>query len=209
MYPKSIQKLIGLFSRFPTIGQRTASRFVFYLLKVPQEEIDELIAALGDLKKRIGLCNFCFSPFERNEEHATLCGICANKSRDASLLCIVEKESDLEALEKAHTYHGLYFILGGTVGMLKKQDLKHLRIDELKERLKHPEAFGLPSSKKIKEIIIATNPTTEGEATALYLERIFKEPIFKITRLGRGLPIGAEMEYADPETLQQSLQNRR
>ncbi|MBZ9569626.1 recombination mediator RecR [Patescibacteria group bacterium] len=212
MYPKAIQKLIDIFSKFPTVGPRTATRFVFYLMKTKKEEIEDLIKSITNLKKRVKICPFCFNPFEGEDN---LCKICSDSSGDKTLLCIVEKETDLTSIEKTKKYKGLYFILGGTVSKLKKQDLKKLKIKELTERIKNPQKFGI-SDAKFKEIIIATNPTTEGEATALYLERILKpltcgepaEPI-KITRLGRGLPVGAELEYADKETLGSALEGRK
>lgn len=197
MYPKTIQKLITLFSRFPTIGPRTAVRFVFYLLKLKGEEVNELTSSISKLKENIRLCNLCFLPFESEGE---LCQICQDKTRDESLLCIVEKEPDLESLEKTKKYKGLYFILGGTVSALKKEDIKELRSQEFMKRAKDPE---------IREIIIATNPTTEGEATALYLERLLKPLNKKVTRLGRGLPVGAELEYADEETISSAIETRK
>jgi len=207
MYPKSIQKLIDIFSKFPTVGPRTAARFVFYLMKRDKEEVDELIRAIQDLKKNVKLCQFCFNPFESTPPGyvGELCEICSDKTRDKSLLCIVEKETDLISLEKTKKYQGLYFILGGAISKLRKKDIKKLRIERLKERIKqHPE---------IKEIIVATNPTTEGEATALYLERVLKTLVAaqgkKITRLGRGLPMGGELEYADEKTLKEALESRK
>lgn len=198
MFPRSIQKLIKLFTKFPTVGPRTAARFVFYLMKAPKEEIEELITSIQNLRENIKICSFCFNPFESESE---LCKICQNPARDKSLLCIIEKETDLIALEKTKKYKGRYFILGGTVSALRKEDIKKLRTGELEERIKnHPE---------IKEIIIATNPTTEGEATTLYLERLLKPLNKKITRLGRGLPVGAELEYADEETLKSALEGRK
>lgn len=213
MYPEPIQKLIALFSKFPTIGPRTASRFVFYLLSKPKEDVQKLLKGIAELKEKIRTCSFCFNPFysERSRtaqgKSLELCAICQNPGRANGLLCVVEKESDLEALEKTKQYDGLYFILGGTVETLKKEDRENIRLKELKERVTNPKNFGLPSP--FKEIIIALNPTTEGEATALYLERELKDSKAKLTRLGRGLPIGGELEYADPETLKQSLENRR
>ena len=205
MYPPSIQKLIDLFSKFPTVGPRTASRFVFYLVGKSKEEVDKLVAAILDLKKNVKLCKLCFNPFEGEGE---LCEICSNPARDKSLLCIIEKETDLLVIEKTKKYKGLYFILGGTVSRFKKADIEKLRTKESEERVKnHPE---------IKEIIIAVNPTTEGEATALYLERLLKplnlpagRQVIKTTRLGRGLPVGGELEYADEETLSSALESRR
>jgi len=208
MHPPSIQKLIDLFSKFPTVGPRTASRFVFYLLGKSKEEVDKLVVAILDLKKNVKLCKLCFNPFEPSfvkpsggKGEGELCEICSNPARDKSLLCIIEKETDLLVIEKTKKYKGLYFILGGTVSRLKKADIEKLRTKELEERVKnHPE---------IKEIIIATNPTTEGEATTLYLERLLKPLNIKITRLGRGLPVGGELEYADEETLGSALEGRK
>jgi len=227
MYPKSIQKLIDLFSKFPTVGPRTAGRFVFYLLKLPKEEIKNLISAVADLKKEIKICKSCFNPFDpidsaqgKDEPFGSaqgkgeLCKICRDNSRDKTLLCIVEKETDLVSLEKIKKYKGLYFILGGMLSFLttkKKgstEGITKLRIKELEERIKN--------RPEIQEIIIAINPTAEGEATTLYLERLLK-PLTcgeqgrtkKITRLGRGLALGAELEYSDEETLSSALESRR
>ena len=200
MYPRQIQKLIQLFSQFPTVGQRTAARFVFYLLRAPKGEVRELIEAIAELKNQIALCSLCFQPFDASKKTEKLCIICQDKTRNQEILCVVEKESDLESLEAIKEYKGLYFILGGAVDPLQKEQRDTLRMKELKARLKQ---------SPITEVIIATNPTTEGEATAFYIERMLKDLKVKLTRLGRGLPIGAELEYADPETLKHSLQNRR
>ncbi len=202
MYPQPIKKLIELFAKLPTVGPRTASRFVFYLLNAPQKEIDDLLISLANLKQQTGICKFCFNPFSKadDSEKQGFCPICSSKTRDRSLLCVIEKESDLEAIEKTKTYKGLYFILGGNAGQLKQKDLQGLRTEELKARLK---------GKAISEVILATNITTEGETTALYLERVLAPLGLKITRLGRGLPIGSELEYADDETLRQALESRR
>lgn len=197
MYPKSIQKLINLFSKFPTVGSRTASRFVFYLTKLPQAEFEELSSSLQNLRKNIKICSFCFDAFENSGEN--LCHICKNKSRNREFLCIIEKEADLESIEKIKKYNGLYFILGGTIS-LKRNNKKNVRIEELKQRIKE---------NNFKEIIIATNPTPEGETTGLFIERELKPFNIKTTHLGRGLPIGGELEYADPDTLSSSLDSRK
>ena len=203
MQPKTIQKLIDIFSKFPTVGPRTAARFVFYLLRLPEEEADNLISAISDLKNNIKICEFCFKPFEPSAEApiGLVCEICRDVRRDRSPLCIVANETDLMAIEKTKKYNGLYFILGGTVSAFKKTDIEKLRIKELEEKVKN--------SQEIKEIILAINPTTEGETTALYLERILKPSGKKISRLGRGLPLGGELEYADEETLGSALESRR
>ena len=196
MYPPVIQKIINLFSKFPTVGPRTAARFIFYLIKLPQEKFDELLNSLKDLKQSIKICSLCFNPFEDLEE--TLCPICRDNSRDKTLLCVIEKETDLITIEKTKKYKGFYFILGGTIGL--KKDDRNIRIKELKERVK---------SSDFKEIILATNPTTEGEATALYIERELKPFKIKITRLGRGLPTGGELEYTDEDTLGSAFEGRK
>jgi len=204
MYSPSIQKLIDIFSKFPTVGQRTAARFVFYLMKLKKEEIDEFTAAISTIEEKVKFCSFCFRPFETLGE---LCEICQNPQRDKSLLCVVEEETDIMPIEKTQKYKGRYFILGGTVSKLRKEDMEKLRTNELKERIQN---------SPIKEIIVATDQTTEGEATALYLERILKpldlpagRQVIKITRLGRGLPVGGELEYADEETLGSALEGRK
>ncbi len=198
MYPKSIQKLIELFSKFPTVGPRTAIRFVFYLIKLDQEKFDELLSSLTDLRKAIKICSFCFNPFESLDD-AELCPICRDNSRDKTLLCIIEKEIDLISIEKTKKYKGLYFILGGTIN-LKKSDKKIKRIEELKQRIENSD---------FQEIIIAFNPTIEGEATTLFIKRELKPLNIKITRLGLGLPIGGELEYADEDTLSSAFEGRK
>jgi recombination protein RecR len=189
---QSIQKLINIFSKFPTVGPRTAARFVFYLIKLSPVELDELSAGLDDLKN-IKLCSSCFNPSEQNT-----CPICQDKGRDQSLLCVVEKETDLDSIEKTKKYHGLYFILGGTINLKKTKEA--IRINELKQKIKNC---------SFKEIIIAINPTAEGESTTLFLERELKEFNIKLTKLGRGLPIGGELEYADDETLSSAFDGRK
>ena len=203
MYSKTIQKLIKLFSKFPGVGPKTAARFVFYLTKQDKEELKELSKTISSLNT-LKTCNFCFKLFEGE---GNLCPICSNSLRDRSLLCVVAKETDLESIEKNKIYKGLYFILGGTVSTLKPKELKTLRIKELRERIKNPEKFGI-SGASFNEIILALNPTVEGEATILLLERKLKDLGLKITRLGRGLPIGGEVEYADKETLKSAFERR-
>ena len=200
MHPLSIKKLIDLFSKFPTVGPRTASRFVFYLIKLPQDKFDEILKSMTDLKKTIKICPLCFNPFDpATNLGQEICHICANKSRDKNLLCVVEKEIDLSAIEKTKKYKGLYFILGGTIGF-KKKNRNKIRTEELKERIK---------SGNFKEIIIAVNPTPEGEATTLLVEREIRPLGIPCTRLGRGLPTGGELEYADQDTLSDALERRK
>ncbi|HDL74860.1 MAG TPA: recombination protein RecR [bacterium] len=224
MYPESIQKLIDKFSKFPTIGPRTAARFVFYLLHLSEKEIEELIDSISNLKKNITICSFCFNSFEQSfdspiakktweikktmEDNSELCNICEDIKRDKTRICVVAKESDLISIEKTNKYSGLYFILGGTILTLQKKEIEKIRLNELKERILDPKKFGL-SNSKIKEVILALNPTTEGEATASYIERKLKPLEIKITKLARGLPVGGELEYADEETLGSALEGRK
>src|SRR3989344_4923924 len=177
----SIKKLAELFTKFPTVGKRTAGRFVYYLIKQPKEETDEFINVIQELKNRIKLCQFCFNPFETNENQvsANLCPICSDTRRDKNLLCIVEKEMDLEDTEK----------------------INGLRLEELKQRVEN----------KFSEIIVALNPTQEGKATSVLIERALKEINYsgKITHLAKGIPAGGELEYADEETLESALSGRK
>mgnify|MGYP001607302930 FL=1 len=163
--------------------------------------MQEFIDALQGLRKGIRRCGFCFNSFEASEDERNtgLCLICRDQSRDRSLLCIVEKESDLETIEKTNQYRGKYFILGGVRDILKKDGLQNIKAQELKERI----------TEEIQEVILALNPTTEGEAAVLYLERTLKPFTKKITRLGRGLPMGGELEYADDETLRSAFEGRK
>ena len=209
----SIEKLINIFKQFPTVGSRTAGRFVYYLMKLPKQNIDELIFAITELKNKVKLCELCFNPFEpasatngfgQAKDDEKLCPICQNPSRNKNLLCIVEKENDLLSIENTKKYNGLYFILGGTVATMKKEDLSRLRIEEFKNRIK---------GNSFSEIIIALNPTPEGITTSVLVESTIKEvfvtPQFKITHLAKGIPVGGELEYADEETLGSALEGRK
>jgi recombination protein RecR len=207
VYPKSIQKLIGLFSHFPGIGPKTASRLVFHLLKEKDREVGELARAIANLKESLKTCRFCFKSFDSNKQ-GQLCEICSNPLRRKNLLCVVASETDLAVFEQAKIYKGVYFVLGGTFSPLDKQPARQLRLEELRQRIRRPEKFGL-KTKAIEEIILALNPTVEGQATALYLERKLADLNKKITRLGLGLPQGAELEYADRKTLSSALKSRK
>lgn len=195
-----MKRLTDLFAKFPTIGSRTAGRFVYYLINQPQKTTDELIQVLRELKQQIKLCGFCFQP---HEETGDLCAICSNSNRNKQLLCIVEKENDLLSIENTKRYQGLYFILGGTL-TLRKTDGSNLRIDALKDRIQ---------KNNFTEIIIALNPTPEGKSTSILVERAIKElPQFsnlKITHLAQGIPVGGELEYADEETLESAFEGRK
>lgn len=183
----AIEKLINIFKNFPTVGPRTAGRFVYYLIKQPKEKIDELTSAILEIKNKIKFCEFCFNPFEEEA-----CPFCSNSRRDKNLLCVVEKEMDLNTIEKTKKYNGLYFIL----------NINNPRIEELKLRVKE---------KNFLEIIIALNPTQEGKTTSILVERALKEINYseKITHLAQGIPVGGELEYADEETLESALSGRK
>jgi recombination protein RecR len=197
----SIEKLVDIFKNFPTVGPRTARRFVYYLIKLPKEKIDEITLSLQELKNMVKLCQLCFNPFEGE---SGICPICQNPARNKNLFCIIEKEADLLSIENTKKYTGLYFILGGTVATMRKEDLNNLRIEELKKRIK---------GGKFSEVIVALNPTPEGRATSILVENSIKEvipsPTFKITHLAKGIPVGGELEYADDETLQSALEGRK
>ena len=197
----SVQKLIELFRKFPTVGSRTAGRFVYYLMKLPKNNVDELISAILEVKNKVKLCGNCFFPFEGENN---ICNICADQRRNKSILCVIEKENDLISLENTKKYNGLYFILGGTVSSMKNEDLNKLRTEQLKKYV---------SNNKFTEIIVALNPTPEGRTTSILVETAIKEikanPLPKITHLARGIPVGGELEYIDEETLESALEGRK
>ncbi len=192
MFPKSFQKLIDHFSSLPSIGPKLAERLVLYLWKTDKEKLEDFGERIKSLKNNIKFCRQCFNIAEDN-----LCMICADKKRDHSIICVVEEPLDIIALEKTKKFNGLYHVLGGTIS---SQNNSELKINELKNRLENSD---------VKEIIIATNPTTEGEATALYLARLIKPLNIKITRLARGLPTGGDIEYADVATLSGAIEGRK
>lgn len=203
-----LKRLTDLFAKFPTVGPKTARRFVFYLTSLSKEKIDELILFLQQLKNNIKICSFCFQPFESTTEEK-LCTICSNPSRNKNILCIVEKEADLISIEQAKKYNGLYFILGNIL----KENENLMRLSQLKERLENRAKFGIVSQYPTSEIIIATNPTPEGKTASILIQRALKElsqsPVLKITHLAIGLPIGGELEYADEETLEKAFEGRK
>jgi recombination protein RecR len=210
----SFDKLTNIFRKFPTVGSRTAGRFVYYLMKLPNDQINELISAIRELKSKIKLCQLCFNPYEDSGvlDSAGLCTICQNQGRNKNLLCIVEKETDLLSIESTKKFNGLYFILGGTVAAMRKEDMSQLRVEELKRRIRQP-FDSAQGESKLSEIIIALNPTPEGRTTSVLVESIIKEiipsPTFRITHLARGIPVGGELEYADEETLGSALEDRK
>lgn len=204
--PKAIQNLIESFERLPGIGPKTAQRLTFYLLHVPQGELDRFAGSLQNLKKDTVLCSICFTVGETNP-----CSICSDLERDNSIICVVEDPLDVLALEKSGKYKGLYHVLHGKIDPLNNIGPDEIYIRQLIDRTTNGHA------SLIKEIILATNPTMEGEATAMYIAKQFKvqssrfdarRAKFKVTRIGRGLPVGADLEYADGVTLQRAMEGR-
>lgn len=192
--PKSVQNLIEAFERLPGIGPKTAQRLTYYLLHAPAEEAKALAEAAVGMKEKTKICSICFNIGEE-----TLCQICSDSSRDASVIAIVEDPLDVLALEKAN-YKGLYHVLHGVISPLDNIGPSEIHIKELLPRLK---------DGQVKEIILATNPTMEGEATAMYIQRLIQSLGIKVTRIARGLPVGSDLEYADETTLSRALEGRK
>lgn len=207
MYPKSVQKLIDIFTKFPGIGPRQAGRFAFFILKNTDRVAEDLISALQETKEQISFCNQCFRSKEGKDEN--LCVFCADSKREHTIIAIVEKETDLYNLEKTSLHRGLYHILGGVISPLDNDSPKKLHLREMYGHIKSIlEKYGKC------EVILATGSTAEGDMTAMYIERVL-EPLKKqnaglvISRLGRGLSLGSELEYADEITLKNALTNRK
>ncbi len=230
MLPKSIQNLINHFTKLPSVGPRQAARFVFYLIKQPKKDLEEFAKTLFGITKNLKKCSSCFKAIDveglpanppagvagRHGSVSYVCDICKNPKRDKSFICIVEKDTDIESIEKTGRYNGLYHVLGGNeIKDFSEKNLRELHLKELIERIQPP--AGHPQGeKKIKEIIIAISATTDGDTLALYISRLLKPlslPVnkqgIKITRLGRGLSTGSELEYMDEETLSQALLGRK
>jgi recombination protein RecR len=201
----SLEKLIKYFERFPGIGSRQAKRFAFHLLTEPASNVEELSQLIRDIKLNVAECHSCFKFFSRYRDE-NLCAICSNTLRDRSKLLVVERDSDIDSLERSRTYDGLYFVLGGTVPLLESDDTKKLRGGALKHTVETRTNEGL------KEIILGFSVNPDGENTVRYVQTLLREHIalnnLTVTILGRGLSTGSELEYADPETIKSALQNR-
>ncbi len=194
MYAPSVDNLIVQLARLPGVGRRTAQRLAFHLLKASEADALALADAIREVKERIGFCTEC-----GNLAEEPLCPICADARRDRSLICVVEDPSDLVALERTHEYRGLYHVLGGALSPIDGVDPEHLRIAELVARVE---------SGGVTEVLLATNPTMTGEATAAYLADRLRGRT-RVTRLASGLPVGGDLEYADEVTLGRALAGRR
>jgi recombination protein RecR len=189
-----INRRITELARLPGIGQRTAQRLAFHILRAPDEESEALAAAIREVKEKIGLCERCF-----NLSEGPLCRICSDSSRDRDAICVVEEPADVIPIERTHEYRGLYHVLGGALSPIDGVDAEDLRISELLARVERED---------VREVILATNPTTTGEATALYIADLLRDRV-EVTRLASGLPIGADLEHADEVTLGKAFAGRR
>jgi recombination protein RecR len=194
MYPKSFKKLIDYFASLPSVGPKMAERLVLHLFKQDKIALADFGETLANLKISLRLCSRC-----ANISEESLCGICLDKNRDQRKICVVEEPLDIVAIEKTKKYSGLYHVLGGTLGGLKNSNQNQLRLKELENRIR---------SEKTEEVILAMNPTTEGDATSLYVARMLKPLDVKVTRLARGLSTGGDIEYADELTLSSAIMNR-
>lgn len=194
-YAKPLAKLIRELEKMPGIGPRSAQRLAFYILRLPTEEARALADAILEVKERITTCKRCF-----NFTDEELCPICRNPSRDPSLLCVVAEVRDLMAIERTQEYRGLYHVLQGVISPMDGVGVEQLRVRELLHRLQ---------TEPIREVIIAMNPTIEGDATAHYLSRVIKPLGIRVTQLAHGVPIGGDLDYADQATLVSALEWRR
>ena len=205
-FPKVIKDVINSFERLPGIGPKGAARLAFYLLNTPKAYVKELADCLVKMKDEIKICRTCFSVSEKEE-----CSICSDEKRNHKQICVVERAIDVMAIENMGGLKGVYHVLGGVINPLDHIGPDDLRIDELIERVKEISSRSGGTADDL-EIILATNPTMEGEATALYIKRKLdnlKIENLKITRIGSGLPMGADLEYADQATLSRALDGRR
>lgn len=201
-YPAPLARLIQELSKLPGIGEKTAARLAFHLLKGKREEAMSLADSIGKLRQAIGLCRQCFGFSEVNpqSDDGTLCTVCRNPERAKDTICVVEEPGDLIAVEKSQEFKGLYHVLHGTISPLDGVGPDALRIRELLDRIQQG---------SIREVIVATNPTMDGEATALYLSKVIKPLGIAVTRIARGLPMGGDLEYIDAVTLGKALEGRR
>ena len=196
-YPQTIENLIEYFSKLPSVGPKTAERYIFFLLKQPDEMLQKMAQAIAELKEKTTVCGSCFSVAEKNP-----CTICSDMRRDHATICVVSNTRNMLSLEVTGEYRGVYHVLGGLLSAIERVGPEQLNIRQLLKKIE---------KSKPREIILALNPTLDGETTALYLQKLLASgtrPGMKITRLAKGLPTGAEMEYADEMTLSNALKYR-
>lgn len=195
-YSPSIEKLIESFAKLPSIGNKTAARLAFYMLNANEEETQEFINSILTAKKNLKYCSQCF-----NISDTDPCPICANSKRNHASICVVEDVRDVIAMERTHEFKGVYHVLHGSISPMNGIGPEDIKIKELLNRL--------AGEEKIEEVIIATNPRVEGEATAMYLSKLIKPFGIKVTRIAHGVPVGGDIEYADEITLTKALEGRR
>lgn len=193
--PQPVQRLIDEFARLPGVGPKSASRLTFYLLRAANDQALELAEALQDMKERTQFCSICFNITEHDP-----CLICSDESRDEQILCVVEEPLDVLAIERSRAFHGRYHVLHGAISPVEGIGPEDLKVEELVRRVQQGQFL---------EVVLATNPTLEGESTALYLQRRLVESGVKLTRLARGLPVGGDLEYTDEITLSRALEGRQ
>jgi len=192
-YSEAVENLITQLSRLPGIGRKTAQRLSFYFLKVSRDEVIDLAKALVTIKDKVKYCRKCFNISEEE-----LCSFCRSDKRDKSIICVVEEPNDIYMIEKTNDYNGLYHVLGGLLSPLDDIGVEDLKIKELLNRL----------GDNVREVLVALNPSVEGEATILYLSKIIKPLGKRVTRLARGIPVGGDLEYADEVTISKALEGR-
>lgn len=194
VYPPSLTALIEEFEKMPGIGHKSAVRLAFHVMNVPKEKAEKLAAAILGARENVRLCEVC-----QNLTDAATCPICSDPRRDRGVICVVESPKDLAAMEKTKEYKGLYHVLHGSLSPIDGVGPEDLKIKELMSRL----------NAEVEEVIMATNPTVEGEATAMYIARLIKPMGIKITRLAHGIPVGGDIEFADEVTLARAIEGRR
>ncbi|WP_256760667.1 recombination mediator RecR [Cohnella sp. WQ 127256] len=194
-YPEPIAKLIDSFSRLPGIGPKTAARLAFYVLRMKEEEVIDFAKALVNVKRNLTYCTVCCNITDTDP-----CRICSDKSRDVSVICVVQEPKDLVAMERTREFKGHYHVLNGAISPMDGLGPDDIRVAELVRRL---------GDDTVQELILATNPNIEGEATAMYLSRLVKPFGIKVTRIAHGLPVGGDLEYADEVTISKALEGRR
>ncbi|WP_048600229.1 recombination mediator RecR [Rubeoparvulum massiliense] len=194
-YPKDISNLIDGFMKLPGIGPKTATRLAFFVLNMREDDVLEIAKSLVNVKRNLHYCSICC-----NITDVDPCHICSDPKRDQTTICVVQDPKDVVAMEKTREYHGLYHVLHGAISPMDGLGPEDIRIPELLKRLEAPE---------VKELIMATNPTIEGEATAMYIHRLVKPFSLSVTRIAHGLPVGGDLEYADEVTLSKALEGRR
>ncbi|MEU91561.1 recombination protein RecR [Listeria monocytogenes] len=194
-YPEPITKLIDSFMKLPGIGPKSAARLAFYVLDMKEDDVLDFAKALVDAKRNLSFCSVCGHITDKDP-----CYICADTSRDRSVICVVQESKDVIAMEKMRDFHGLYHVLHGTISPMDGIGPEDINIPDLLKRLQ---------DDTIEEVILATNPNVEGEATAMYISRLLKPSGIKITRIAHGLPVGGDLEYADEVTLSKAMEGRR